>query len=192
MMNFSDQLAQQQEAQRLQQEEELRRQDEERKKREEQQRQRLLAQQQAQPAGMDPSAAMQMMSSFTGGSPAAGGISAAGPGSAGAASGGSSAAAGGISMGPLALAAVIGAHHNWARKKGLHSNADAITGRALYKDSEYYQDKGNAKVGGMGDEMRLAALGSSPADLLRKDTWTEAAKLAVKGGVLGSVLKKIF
>lgn len=186
MNDYTDPLAQQ-EALRLQMEEQ-RRQDEERQKREqEQRRQQMMASQPSQNMaanGINPGAIMSMMPS-AGASPAASGIGGGAGGGAGA--GGSLASAW-----PVAVAIAAIGQHQWAKGKGLHTNSDAITGRALYKDSEYYQQKGNAKLDGMGDEMRLAAMGSSPSDLLRKETWTTAAKLAAQGGILGKVLKKIF
>lgn len=175
----------QQEAERIQQEQ--RRLDEERKRREEQQRQQVAMQSQPAPAqtpqmgGFDPSSMMGMMGGSGAGGAGAGGASSAG-----------GAASSGMSAWPVAVAALAIGQHQWAKRKGLHDDKDAITGRALLKDSEYYQKKGNEKVSGLGDEMRLAALGSSPADLFRKDTWSSAAKLAAKGGILGGLLKKIF
>lgn len=187
-MAYTDDILAQQEAERKRQEQEQERQRQEIELR----RQQMMASQQQSPAagGIDPSSALTVAQSFMGGgSPAAGGIG----GGAGAGAGGSGGGAGSLaSAWPLAVAAVIGGHHNWARKKGMHTNEDAITGRALYKDSEYYQEKGNAKLDGAGDEIRLAAMGSSPADLFRKDTWTTAAKLAAQGGILGKMVKKIF
>lgn len=171
----------QQEAERLMMEQ--RRLEEERRRREEMQRQQQVVMhppqapaQTPQMGGFDP---MSLMGAGVGGAGGAGG-------------GASGAASGGMSAWPVAVAALAIGQHEWAKKKGLHTDSDALTGRALYKDSEYYQQKGNEKMDGLGDEMRLAAMGSSPADLFRKETWTTAAKLAAKGGILGGLLKKIF
>lgn len=171
---------------RLMQEE--RRREEERLRREaEQRQQQMLARQRSQSGnpmagGIDPSTALSAYQSFAGGS----------AGGAGAGGGASGAASGGMSAWPVAVAALALGQHEWAKRKGLHTDSDALTGRALYKDSEYYQQKGNEKVSGLGDEMRLAAMGSSPADLFRKETWATVAKLGAKGGILGGLLKKIF
>lgn len=160
-----------------------------------QQQQEAFARQRAQQAqaaqgpagGIDPS----MFSSFMGGG---GGAGAAGAGSAGAGAGGAGASGGAslTSAWPVAVAALAIGQHEWAKNKGLHTDMDALTGRALLKDSAYYQTKGNEKLGGLGDEMRLASLGSSPADLFKGQTWKEAGNLAIKGGILGNLLKKIF
>jgi hypothetical protein len=194
---------------RLEQERLQREQEEEQRRQQEfiAQQQARMQQAQSQPhpaenglGGMNPGSMMSMMQSFGGGGSgaAAGGATSGGAAAGGTAAGGTGAAASGsagsglAAAWPVAVAVGIAAHHNWARKKGLHTNQDALTGRALYKDSEYYQTKGNEKLDGMGDEMRLAAMGSSPADLFRKETWTTAAKLAAQGGILGKALKKIF
>lgn len=175
----------------------IRREEEEKKRREERQRLMQMQQPGAQQAqgGIDPSQAMSMYQSFAGGGGssgvAAGGMGGGATGGT-AAGGGASTAAGGFSAWPLAAAAAITAHHMWAKNKGMHDNKDALLGRALYKDADWYQPRANEKVDGMGDEIKLASLGSSPADLLRKDTWSQAAKLAVKGGIAGKILKKIF
>lgn len=192
-MMTADEFAQYQEQERLRQEQEQQRIEDERRRQEEARR-RAAGQQNTAAGGIDPGQALSMYSSFAGGSsPAAGGIMAGGGEAGGAsAAGGASSASGGMSFWPLAVAAGVIAQHNWARKKGLHDNQDAILGRALYKDADYYQEKGNEKIDGLGDEMKLASLGSSPADYFRKDTWTTAAKLAAQGGILGKVLKKIF
>lgn len=125
-----------------------------------------------------------------GGAEAAAGGSAAGGGGAGASSGAGSALA---AAGPwAAMAAAIGVHHMWAKNKGMHDNQDALLGRAFYKDADWYQPRLNEKVDGLGDEAKLASLGSSPVDLFRADTWKSAAKLAAKGGIIGSALKKLF
>lgn len=197
-------------------------QEREKKRREEELRRSTQAQpvvvtpvQQARPesggmgGGMDPSTMMQMFSSQGGagggagagaGAGAAGGAEAgagAGAGAAGGAGGaGAAGGAGGGSFmaggGPFVIAAAVAAHHMWAKNKGMHDDKDGIMGRALYKDADWYQPRANSKVDGMGDEIKLASLGSSPVDLFRKDTWTEAANLAAKGGILGKALKKLF
>jgi len=187
----------------LKMQEEQRKAEEERRRREEEERQRQMQrQQQSSPAmggmgGMDPS----MMSGMMGGgasSPAAGGITGGGAGAAGAgaggagASGGSAGASGLASFWPAAVVAAIVGHNEWAKKKDLHTDKDGIAGRALIKDSVYYQEKGNEKLDGLGDEWRLAAQGSSPVDLFKGDTWKTAASLAAKGGIVGKALKKIF
>lgn len=198
------QFAREQELERLRQEEEALHQEEERRRREEERKRLAAAQQQGAgtAGGVDPGTAMQMYSSFSGSTPAAGGIggtagTAGTAGSAGAAGGsaggGASAASSGIaSFWPAAVFVAAAAQHNWARKKGIHDNKDALTGKALQKDTAYYQPRLNEKLDGMGDEVRLAGLGSSPADLFRADTWKEAAKLAAQGGIVGKALKKLF
>ncbi|MBU9386653.1 hypothetical protein [Burkholderia multivorans] len=129
---------------------------------------------------------------------AAGGGAASGGAAAGGEAAGGTAASGGMGNavaagGPwAALAAAITAHHLWAKDKGMHTNEDAILGRALYKDADWYQPRLNDKIGGLGDEVKLASLGSSPIDLFKGDTWSKAAKLGLSGGILGSLLKKIF
>ena len=135
------------------------------------------------------------------GAGASGGM-AAGGGAAGggaAAGGGSLAGGGGIAAaGPwAALAAAIVGHNQWAEKKGLRENEDyklqtGIEGRALYKDSAWYQPRLNNKVDGLGDEVRLVGLGSSPTELFKGKNWAEAAKIAATGGILGKALKKLF
>lgn len=197
MMTYADQSAQQLEMDQRRVEEELKRQKEEQERRafmlaQQQQQQ----QQQSSPAmgGINP---MSMMSSSSagGGSAAGGSVAgggAAGGGAAGGASGGSAASSGIASFWPAAVFVAAAAQHNWARKKGIHDNKDALTGKALQKDTAYYQPRLNEKLDGLGDEVRLAGLGSSPADLFKADTWKEAAKLAARGGILGKALKKIF
>lgn len=118
----------------------------------------------------------------------AGGAAAGGGGFGGAAAAG----------GPwAALAAAIVGHNQWAKGQGLRDNESfpletGLEGRALFKDSKRYQEWGNRAVDGLGDEWRLAGLGSSPADLFNKNTWGEAAKIAASGGILGKMLKKLF
>lgn len=124
------------------------------------------------------------------------GGSAAGAGASGAASSGFGGAV--AAGGPwAALAAAILGHNQWAKGQGLRNNESfpletGLEGRALYKDSGRYQEWGNRAVDGLGDEWRLAGLGSSPADLFNKNTWSEAAKIAASGGILGKAIKKLF
>ena len=167
----------------------------ERKKREERNRQMIQGATGAQQAqgGIDPGTALSMYQSMVGGGATSGASTAAGGMGSGAAAGsGGGAAAGGISAWPVAVGAAILAQHMWARNKGIHDDKDALLGRALYKDVDYYQPRLNEKVDGLGDEVKLAGLGSSPGDLFRAKTWSEAAKLAVRGGILGKAIKKIF
>lgn len=105
---------------------------------------------------------------------------------------GASAAASAVPAWPVAVAAGVLAHNEWAKNKGMHTDKDALLGRAAYKDADWYQPRLNSKIGGMGDEVKLASLGSSPIDMFRASTWKDAAKLAVKGGIAGNILKKIF
>lgn len=121
---------------------------------------------------------------------ASGSLAGAGAGGGGAAGGGMGSLA---AAGPwAALAAAIGSHHMWAKKKGMHDNQDALMGRALYKDADWYQPRLNERVDGWGDEVKLASLGSSPADLFNANTWSDAGEQAFKGGILGATLKRWF
>lgn len=119
------------------------------------------------------------------GSAAGGGTSTAGASSG---VGGSIAAAGPWA----ALAAAVLAHNKWATNKDMHTNSDAIMGRALYKDADWYQPRLNDKVDGLGDEVKFGSLGSSPIDLFRGKTWSDAAKYGLSGGILGAAIKKLF
>lgn len=185
----------------LKMQEDARKAEEERKRREEEERQRMLLRQQQQQSpqmgGIDPSMMSSMMGGGGAGSAGAaeGGIAVGGGGaSAGGAgaSGGSAGASGMMSFWPAAVVAAVVGHNEWAKKKDLHTDKDGLAGRALIKDSVYYQEKGNEKLDGLGDEWRLAAQGSSPVDLFKGDTWKTAASLAAKGGIVGKALKKIF
>ncbi len=130
----------------------------------------------------------------TWGSVAGGGSSAgAGASSAGASSSGGLAAAGPWA----ALAAAVIGHNEWAERKGLRDGESfkgeyGLTGRALYKDKDWYAERADKIVPGLGSDINLGASFSSPADLFRGDTWKGAAKSALKGGVIGGLLKKIF
>lgn len=126
------------------------------------------------------------------GSVAGGGSSSAGSSSAGASSGGLAAA------GPwAALAAAVVGHNEWADRKGLRDGESfkgeyGLTGRALYKDKDWYAERADKIVPGLGSDINVGASFSSPADLFRGDTWKGAAKSALKGGIVGGLLKKIF
>jgi hypothetical protein len=128
----------------------------------------------------------------------AGGSAAGGGAAAGGSAAGGGFASGAAAAGPwAALAAAIIGHNQWAERKGLRDNEDykfqtGIEGRALYKDSAWYQPRLNNKVDGLGDEVRLVGLGSSPTELFKGKNWAEAAKIAASGGIIGKALKKLF
>lgn len=148
-------------------------------------------QQSASPGGMPAMGGFQQM---MGGGAGAGGAAGGGAG-AGTSAGAGGSSAGGAMAGAapwVGLAAAIGSHHMWAKNKGMHDNQDALLGRALYKDADWYQPRFNDKVDGWGDEVKLASLGSSPVDLFKANTWSDAAEQAAKGGILGAALKKLF
>lgn len=117
-----------------------------------------------------------------------GGVSAGSSvGSAAGAMGGGLASAG--PWGALAAAAV--GHHLWARNKGYHTDEDALLGKAAYKDvKNYYQEKGNKIIDGLGDSMVGGAFMTSPLSWTKKDNWTDAVKSTVHAPL--KMIKSIF
>lgn len=165
--------------------------------------------------GMNPMQGMQIAKNFM---PASSGASAAGAGSAGgtasgataggtaggsAAGGAAGSAGGGLSSGLAAagpwaaLAAAIVGHNEWAERKGLRDGENfkfeyGLTGRALYKDKDWYAERADKVVPGLGDDINIAGSMSSPVDLFRGDTWKGIGKSLAKGGVVGGLVKKLF
>lgn len=130
---------------------------------------------------------------------------AAGSGSTGAATGSGAAASGGsgagstiAAAGPWALlaGAIIG-HNEWAKHKGLRDGEKfygeyGLTGRALYKDKDYYREQLNDFIPGSGEDANIIGSLSSPADLFRSKTWDDIGSSLKQGGSVGALLKKIF
>ncbi|MNL10838.1 hypothetical protein D3C87_1316520 [compost metagenome] len=142
--------------------------------------------------------AVQGMSG-TWGSVAGGGAASSGGAAAGGAAGGSSGAMSGLAAaGPwAALAAAVIGHNEWADRKGLRDGESfkgeyGLTGRALYKDKDYYAERADKIIPGLGDSVNIGGSLSSPADMFRGETWKGIGKSALKGGVVGGLLKKIF
>lgn len=199
-MRLAQEQRQQQEAsdraaadrQRQQDADSLRRLEDERRRRQEElsrsQAPAYQPQQSSSAGGMPAMAGMQQM--MGGGGAGAGTAGGASTGAGGGASGAGGAMAGAAPW--VGLAAAIGSHHMWAKNKGMHDNQDGLLGRALYKDADWYQPRLNDRVDGWGDEVKLASLGSSPIDLFKANTWSDAAEHAAKGGILGAAIKKLF
>lgn len=118
--------------------------------------------------------------------------------SSGGAAGGGGATGGLAAAGPwAALAAAVIGHNEWADRKGLRDGESfkgefGLTGRALYKDKDYYAERADKIIPGLGDSVNIGGSLSSPADMFRGETWKGAAKSALKGGVVGGLLRKIF
>lgn len=157
--------------------------------------------------GMNPMSMMGgqggMGSMFGGGSAgaASGGGSAAGAaGASGGSAGGSAAASGASSLMSFWPAAVVAAavgnelnaKHEGRRDSDAFTGESALTGRAMYKDADHLTEQGNKIFDGLGDGWGLAANMSSPLDLFRGDTWSDAWDHAKRGGVLGGLVRKIF
>lgn len=164
---------------------------------------------------------MQYMEMMGGGAPAGGGMpgfSAAGAEGASSAGGlpawnaagfeglggsaGGSSGGGGMMSGLLAnpytwIAAAIAGNELYQNNTGNREGESfpleyAITGRAAYKDKDVWGDKADSIIPGLGSGIRIAGGMSSPADLLRGDTWSDIGDELKSGGVLGNFLKGIF
>lgn len=134
----------------------------------------------------------------SGGGAATAGLGAdAAAGEGGAAAAGIGGEAGGLgslgSMGPWgALAAVILGHNQWATSHDIHSWKDAWDGQAFTQDSKYYGGKMDKMLPGWGSDARVAGDLSSGWKLAQKGTWEDMFKNAEQGGIVGSLIKKVF
>ncbi len=104
----------------------------------------------------------------------------------------------GLASNPYAwlVAAAVGnelnANHEGRRDSDAFKGESAMTGRALYKDSEHLTEQGNKIFDGLGDGIGIGSKISSPLDMLRGDTWSGVWDNAKRGGVLGGLLRKVF
>lgn len=151
-------------------------------------------------SSMTPTAAAQASGKVVAHAAPYAGANAAGAGGSltGTSAAGSSSWLGGLYANPyawiaaLAIGNELNADHEGRRDMDSFTGESAITGRSFYRDRDHMREQGNKIFDGWGDDIGIAANFSSPIDLFRGDTWSDAWDSAKRGGTLGGIIRKIF